>query len=202
MIAKFFIYTFTYYRKINYERKNVMQITPIKIFSNSIGLNKNSQNVNSKNNVAPSKLNFVNADTVSFGANILQDGVKLQKLADKKLIPLMDETRPYYTKLLKYRKFLLKENSGDLQNPIVKQASDLLEQVPYKRAAITASEVFENSKNISDFRYENLSPDQENSIKSKTYELFNKVNSFDADAKNFKQLKEMINHFLAGKTDI
>lgn len=179
-----------------------MQITPIKIFSNGIGLNKNSQNVNSKNNIAPSKLNFVNADTVSFGANIFQDGVKLQKLADKKLIPLMDETRPYYTKLLKYRKFLLKENSGDLQNPIVKQASDLLEQVPYKRAAITASEVFENSKNISDFRYENLSPDQENSIKSKTYELFSKVNSFDADAKNFKQLKEMINHFLAGKTDI
>lgn len=201
MIAKFFIYTFTYYRKINYERKNVMQITPIKIFSNGMGLNKNSQNVNSKNNIAPSKLNFMNADTVSFGANIFQDGARLQKLADKKLIPLMDETRPYYTKLLKYKKALRAETEN-IQTQVINQVDNMLERIPYKRAAITASEVFENSKNISDLRYETLSPEQENSVKSKTYELFSKVNSFDADAKNFKQLKEMINHFLAGKTDI
>ena len=171
-----------------------MQITPIKIFSNGIGLNKNSQNVNSKNNIAPSKLNFVNADTVSFGANIFQDGVKLQKLADKKLIPLMDETRPYYTKLLKYKKALRAETEN-VQTQVINQVDNMIERIPYKRAAITASEVFENSKNISDFRYENISPDQENSIKSKTYELFNKVNSFDADAKNSKQLKEEINKF-------
>lgn len=171
-----------------------MQITPIKIFSNGMGLNKNSQNVNSKNNIAPSKLNFMNADTVSFGANIFQDGARLQKLADKKLIPLMDETRPYYTKLLKYKKALRAETEN-IQTQVINQVDNMLERIPYKRAAITASEVFENSKNIADFRYENISADKENSIKSKTYDLFNKVNSFDADAKNFKELKEEINKF-------
>ncbi len=178
-----------------------MQITPIKmsLFMN----NSEKNNVSTQYNgfIVP-KLSPLKVDTVNFSGSIFSEAARFDKAVKMKLVPFMDETRPYYTKLSSIKKKITEaaakdENVAKKLEPIAVKTQEFLAATPYKKTTILASEIYEHSQKLNEIRYSALTNSQMSEFQEKQNSLLTQIRTVDEDIKNFNNVKARVHEFIA-----
>ena len=176
-----------------------MQITPIKM---NLFRNNSENNVSPKyNGMTAPKLAPLKADTVSFSASIFSEASRFEKAVKVKLVPFMDETRPYYTKLSSIKKKITEaaaknEKVAEKLEPLATKTQEFLVATPYKKTTILASEIYEHSQKLNEIRYADLNNRQISELQKKQNALLDRVGSVDEDIEKFRGVKDNIQEFI------